>query len=95
MSSIKTIEQPKNVMDILYRAEDITSFHLSDLRLKEADLIIRPKVKHLSWAVFDKIEEIISAGEIAAKENINDIKNLVHRNSYLLKIGRYIKKIEK
>ena len=91
---IKTIEQPKNVFDILYRAEDITSFHLSVLRLREADLVIRPQVRHLTWADFDKIEEIISAGKITAMENINEIKKLIHRNSYLLEIEHYIKKIK-
>ena len=94
MRRIKSVLQPQNVIDILYRAEDITSFHLSDLRLKEADIIIRPPVKHLTWADFDKIEEIISAGELVAKENIIDIKRLVHRNSYLLKIEHHIKKLK-
>jgi NTE family protein len=52
MRPIKTVKQPQNVIDILYRAEDITSHHLSILRLREADLIIRPKVKHLSWSEY-------------------------------------------
>lgn len=95
MSSLKSIEQPQNVVDILYRAEDITSFHLSILRLREADLIIRPNVNHLSWADFDKIEEIISAGEKAALDNIDEIKKLVRSNVYLLKIRNIFKKIKR
>ncbi|MEW6004835.1 MAG: patatin-like phospholipase family protein [Stygiobacter sp.] len=91
---IKTIDQPKNVFEILYRAEDITSFHLSVLRLREADLVIRPQVRHLTWADFDQTKEIIAAGEQAAKENIAEIKKLVNRNSYLLEIEHYIKKLK-
>ena len=94
MYGIKPVEKPQNVFDILYRAEDITSFHLSVLRLREANLIIRPQVGHLSWTNFDKIKEIISAGEKATNENIKDIKKLVHRNSYLLNIEHYIKKLK-
>jgi len=91
---IKTIEQPQNIFDVLYRSEDITSFKLSVLRLREADLVIRPQVRHLTWADFDKTDEIIAAGEQASKENINEIKKLIHRNSYLLEIEHYIKKLK-
>ena len=91
---IKTIEQPQNIFDVLYRSEDITSFKLSVLRLREADLVIRPQVRHLTWADFDKTDEIIAAGEQTSKENINEIKKLIHRNSYLLEIEHYIKKLK-
>ena len=93
MRQIKSVEQPQSVIDILYRAEDITSYHLSNLRLEEADIIIRPKVNDLSWADFDKIEEIISAGEEATSVKITEIKKLIHRSNILLKLGHYIKKL--
>jgi NTE family protein len=94
MRPIKTVKQPQNVIDILYRAEDITSHHLSILRLREADLIIRPKVKHLSWADFEKINEIIYSGEKAAAENIAAIKKLVESYSLLLKPKQKFKKLD-
>jgi NTE family protein len=93
MRRIESVEPPKNVIDILYRTEDITSFHLSDLKLREADLIIRPEVEHLSWADFDRIKEIISAGEIAASENINEIRELLHRNKLFIKAKALTKKL--
>ena len=91
---IKSAEQPHNIFEVLSRTIDIMSYHLSVERLKEADLVIHPDVKKLSWADFDMIDEIISAGETAAKENINEIKKLVRRNSYLLAIERHVKKIK-
>ncbi len=94
IKSIKVIRKTKNILDILYRIEDISSYHLSLIRLKEADLILSPKVKKLSWADFDKAEEIIKYGEEAAGENIEKIKKLVNRNSYLLEIEQYIKKLK-
>jgi NTE family protein len=92
--NISPMHPAKNLLDILYRTEDITSHHLSLLRLNEADLIIRPDVKELSWVDFNKAEEIISAGENAARQNLDAIKKLARRNLYLLEVQRYIKKIK-
>ncbi|MBN1300679.1 MAG: patatin-like phospholipase family protein [Melioribacteraceae bacterium] len=91
MRPIKSVTQPKNVIDILYRTEDITSFHLSILRLRDADLVVRPNVKHLSWTDYDKIDEIIAAGEKAATENMPAIKKLVQSNLLYLKIKHQFK----
>lgn len=91
MRPIKAVKQPENVIDILYRAEDITSHHLSILRLREADLILRPEVKHFSWADFEKINEIIYSGEKAAIENIVSIKKLVGSYSFWLKLKYFWK----
>ncbi len=38
----------QNVSEILYCVEGITSFKLSKLRLRGADLVIRPQVVHLA-----------------------------------------------
>lgn len=92
--SMKIVDQPNNIFEILYRTEDITSFHLSALRLKEADIVIRPQVNEHSWTDFDKAKEIITEGEIVTKKSINRIKKLVSRNSYLLEIEHYIKKLK-
>ncbi|MEJ2618317.1 MAG: patatin-like phospholipase family protein, partial [Ignavibacteriaceae bacterium] len=90
---LKNIRTAKNILDILYRTEDITSHHLSLIRLKEADLVIQPKVKQLSWADFNKVNEIIKAGEIEAADNIDKIKKLTQRNVYLIEMGQYFKKL--
>lgn len=90
---LKIIEEPKNVFEILYRAEDISSYHLSMIRLEEADLVIAPDVKNLSWADFDEAEKIIAAGEKAANENIESILKLYRRNSYIVKLEHKLRKI--
>lgn len=92
--SINIDLEPKNVFDILYRSEDITSYHLSLERLKEADLIIKPSVKKINWANFEKAKEIIDAGEIVTREKIKEIKKLVKQNGYLLQMGHFIKKLK-
>ncbi len=90
---LKVIEKPENVVEVLNRAEDITSFHLSKERLKDADLVVRPKVRKLSWANFDKAEKIIRKGEEAVHDNLEEIRKLVNRNSYILEFEQYLKKI--
>lgn len=91
---IKSLEKPNNIFDILIRTIDTMTYRLSVERLKEADIVIHPNVKQLSWADFDMIDQIILAGEKAAKENINEIKKLVQRNSYLLASDHFLKKFK-
>jgi NTE family protein len=93
MHTLKRIDKPVNIIDVLSRAGDITSFHLSKTRLKEADLVIRPKVRKLTWADFNKIDKIIKKGEDAVRNNIEEIRKLANRNSYLLEFEQYIKKL--
>ena len=90
---IKVFQEPHNILEILLRTEDITSFHLSRIRLKEADLAIHPRVKEYTWVDFDQTDVIIAAGEIAALENLKEIKKLAHRNSYLLELEQYLKRL--
>jgi len=85
---------PENIFEVLFRSGDITSFHLSQERLKVADLILRPKVKQLAWSDFDRTKKIIVAGERVAQTYIKEIKELVSRSSYMLKIDRYFKKVK-
>jgi len=61
-------------IDILSRADDITRHHLGVSRLQECDVMINPQVGHYSWAEFDKAEEIIAAGEEAARQALPRLK---------------------
>ncbi len=93
IKSLKIIRPVNNILDVLYRTEDVTSYQLSKIRLTEADLIISPQVKELSWADFDGAVKIIELGESAAMQNLDKIKQLVKKNVYSLKFNRYLKKI--
>lgn len=90
---LKTSANPRNVYDVMFRTEAITSYHLSRLRLKEADLVIVPEVRHLSWTDFSRSEEIIKAGEDAAYRHLDDIKKLMKSGSVSLRVKRYMKRI--
>ena len=64
-------------IDILARADEITRHHLGVSRLAECDLVITPDVGHYSWAGFEKAEEIIAAGEEAARKMISEVKGAI------------------
>jgi len=73
----KDIDKLDNALQIIYRAEDIVTYHLTRGCLAGADLIIRPKVRHFSWAAVDHIEKIITAGEQAAEEALPQIRKIL------------------
>lgn len=89
---LKTEEEPKNVLEILYRTEDITSYHLSMERLKDADVIISPDVHELTWAEFGKAEQIIAEGEKAAKAMLPEIHRLMDKYSITLELEQLLRK---
>ncbi|MCX6137858.1 MAG: patatin-like phospholipase family protein [Ignavibacteriales bacterium] len=93
--ALKIVEKPDNMIELLFRTEDITSYHLSAIRLQEADLIIRPWVQQWSWMDFDNAEEIIAAGEAATKGSLGEIKDLIGRNSLWLEAKQFMKRFKK
>ncbi len=74
---VEDVPPLRNGLEILYRAEDIVTYHLTQERLAGADLIIRPQVRHFSWAAIKQIEEIIAAGEKAAEEALPQIERIL------------------
>ncbi len=86
-------EPPKNLIEILYRSQDITSFHLSYERMREADLIIKPNVGKLNWTDFEKVKEIIKAGEEATGNVLAEIEKLSESVSFAKRFGQKIKRL--
>ncbi|MCX8057642.1 MAG: patatin-like phospholipase family protein [Ignavibacteria bacterium] len=95
---VKSLENrnfPKNILEILYRVESISSFHLSSYQLKETDLLINPEVRQYDWSDFQFVKEIILEGEKSALEHLSQIKKLYNTNRYLMKLRRTINRIRK
>ncbi|MEA3505873.1 MAG: hypothetical protein U9R36_00015, partial [Elusimicrobiota bacterium] len=61
-------------LDIMERANTITSRKLHNFILKKANLIISPPVKNIYWANFDKFDYCIKAGESASFDIKSRIK---------------------
>jgi NTE family protein len=66
-------------LDIVLRTNDITQHSLSQLQLKEADIIIRPNLVGIRWSDFHRLEDSLRAGEDATKEKADEIRSLIRR----------------
>ena len=73
-SEIQARDEITSAMDVYVRAADITSYHLEQENLKQADVIIRPKVGGLHWTDFLLARDLIFEGEKAARERMPAVK---------------------
>ncbi len=90
-----TITSPlNNAIEVVFRAQDISTYHLSNERLKGADLILKPDVKTLSWADFNYAKNIIKAGENETEKMLPKIRELIDKNYYLLEFEHFIDKFK-
>ncbi len=58
----------KSGVDIMQRAENIRNYHLTKLKVSNADKVIRCPLGNISWADFKMADDIIKAGEKAARQ---------------------------
>ncbi len=83
-----------NGMEIIFQTDLITQCELNRFKLKEADFVIEPQVKRISWAQFSLTGECIRRGEEAACAAIPEIKFLMEeRRKYLKKKGSFKEKL--
>jgi NTE family protein len=66
-------------LDIVLRTNEITQHSLSQLQLKEADIIIRPNLAGIRWSDFHRLEDCLRAGEDATKEKADEIRGRIRR----------------
>ncbi|OEF98551.1 patatin-like phospholipase family protein [Desulfuribacillus alkaliarsenatis] len=65
------------MFDVIAQTIDILEAEILKLRLLDADVVIQPKVGHIGIASFDKVEECIESGYIAAYEKEQQIISLL------------------
>ncbi len=66
-------------LDIVLRTNDITQHSLSQLQLKEADIVIRPDLTGIRWSDFHRFEDCLKAGQDAAQAQMEEIRSLIRR----------------
>jgi NTE family protein len=71
--SISTAGDLDTAQEIFYRAGEITADKLEAAELREADVVIRPRVGDLHWMDFGRAGDLIREGEIAAREALKEI----------------------
>ena len=66
-----------NIIEIITRADRITSQYYTNLLAKRSDFIIRPNVLGLHWSAFNKYDILVENGVKAAKDRIVKLKHLI------------------
>lgn len=66
-----------NLFDVIIQAINIMERQMFNQRQEECDILIRPKVAHLSPSSFESIDECVALGEQAAEEFLPEIKRFL------------------
>ncbi len=68
---------PTRGIEVMLRAGDLASMHLNRRSLLSAEIVIAPDVGNVHWSEFHRSEEMIQAGQIAARDAVPAIKELL------------------
>ena len=89
MNNFETLQNP-NLLQVLGRAEQITSTRLGELKANTADITIRPNTMDVYWAEFNKIDQLIQNGENETDQLLWDIKtNLKKKKGIRRKVSHF------
>ncbi|RMH62746.1 MAG: hypothetical protein D6677_09160 [Calditrichaeota bacterium] len=80
-----------NVIDIIIRANQISTHKLDLLLMEKMDCIIRPRTGHIHWSNFEAFDTLITIGARAAEESMPEIKRCFTEQHTLRK--RWYRKI--
>jgi NTE family protein len=67
-----------NTMDVIMTAIDIMQKQQFDLIYHKADVLIQPAVSGFSSRDFDKSQQLIELGRMAAEAKLDEIRNKIH-----------------
>jgi NTE family protein len=74
-----------NVIEIIARADMITSRNLGQMMVNTADVAICPDTKGMHWSEFSREDELIEAGIQGTKEKLPEIKNAIRKKTFWFK----------
>ncbi len=83
--------EEQNIVTILGRASEISATRLCQALAHRWDCSLHPEVGNIHWTRFDLIDELISAGELAVHQEIENLhRNLRRMHSVRAKLGRLL-----
>jgi NTE family protein len=71
---IHITKEPSSALEVLRQSEYIQFHHLNLLRMRHADVVIRPEVRKYTWADFNRAKCFYEKGVVAAHKKINAIR---------------------
>ena len=78
---------PQAAIEIAFRCNEITRILLTRHRKSYADALVTPEIGQMFWADFGALDECLSAGRKAFKENVSTILKKAARRRYLTAWG--------
>ncbi|MBQ3834999.1 MAG: patatin-like phospholipase family protein [Elusimicrobia bacterium] len=74
-SKLKTMETlPTNSKDIMNRCNFIANYLFYEILIKDADVVVEPNVKQISWSEFNKFNLMVNEGKKATETKLEEIK---------------------
>jgi len=70
---------PQGILDTILQSIDIMYAKIATAQLRNADVVIRPKLSHISSSDFDKRNEAILEGEKAANQALPQIRQILDK----------------
>jgi NTE family protein len=72
---ICSVEELRTALGVYHRAGEIMADKLKNYELMDADIVIFPEVADLHWSSFSQAKNLIKQGEMAARENLDNIRH--------------------
>jgi len=96
-SKLKILDTlPTNSKDIMNRCNFIANYLFYEVLIKEANIVIEPNIKQISWSEFNKFNLMVSEGEKSAKTQLETIKQEINKfNTPTAKCKRLFKRFLK
>ncbi|MEK7870865.1 MAG: hypothetical protein AAB244_00615, partial [Nitrospirota bacterium] len=66
-------------LGILLRSDAVTRRILSGIQIRDADIVVKPDMKGISWDSFIKAQDAALAGEAAARNMVGEILNIIDK----------------
>jgi NTE family protein len=80
-------EEPRTVVDVYQRVNEVMGEKLKNYELASADIVILPEVGETHWSNFSEAMNLIDEGEEAAREKLDEIRQVMpgFKNFFRLK----------
>lgn len=77
----KFLGPPQSAIGVIFQSMMVVQRTVSVLQLQDADIVIRPRVGHIRWDEMKRADELIAAGEEAARRTVARIQRLLEPQS--------------
>jgi len=74
-----TFQPVTNIFDVMFQTLDIMERKILDGKVLDTEVLIRPKVGHISPAHFHRVEELVELGEAAAEAAVSKLGYVLRR----------------